>query len=696
MLLEQPALIGPLRLKNRVLMAPMGTNFGTTDGFGSDRDTRYYAERARGGVALVTTEAMNVSADARNHRRSMCAFHDRYIPGLAAIATAVHQHDALAVAQLNHRGRLLRRSVLNMRPVGPSAGTHPATGEPVHALRVDEIHAITRDFLDCAKRLVRAGFDGVELHAGNGYLFQQFLSPRVNRRDDAYGGSLDNRMRLLLDTVSAIRGELPGLPLLVRISASECAEGSYGEDEAVLLAQALERAGVAAISVSAGSNETPALSRYAIQPPSFPRRFLEPYAARLKASLGIPVIAAGRIVTPEEAEAVLTAGSADFIALGRALLADPHWCAKAFGWLETPIRECIACNVCLERLSQERDVACVQNPLVGTEFESLERLEPTRISASDIAAEQLVGSPLSPGALRAPGPLSGPQGTRNSSNEAQSGPGTSGRRLRVLVLGAGVSGAEAARMAARAGHHVEIGDAAPRAGGQMPLALAAPHKKEVAAVWRYRRDELDRLAVPIRLDASVTEPDIRRWAPDVIFVATGARPRPVDWGDALPVPVHQACDVLLDPSRIAADATVTIVGGGMVGAETADLLVARGVRVTVVERGPTIAPEMARSNRYDLLSRLEQGGAMLLTDSIVQGTANGKLRLSSGGVERCLDPGDAVVVAIGPEPNRDVVPVVEASGVPYELIGDCNRPGDFLSGIQDAQMAALALEHWRS
>ena len=651
MLLQTPGAIGPLRLKNRVLMAPMGTNFGTTDGFSSDRDTRYYAERARGGVALVTTEAMNVSADARNHRRSMCAFHDRYIPGLAAIASAIHQHDALAVAQLNHRGRLLRRSVLDMRPVGPSAGTHPATGEPVAALCVEEMHAITRDFVACAGRLWRAGFDGVELHAGNGYLFQQFLSPRVNHREDAYGGSLDNRMRLLLDTVTAIRDTLPELPLLVRLSVSECADGGYAEDDAVMVARALERAGVAAISVSAGSNETPALSRFAIQPPSFPRRYLEPYAARVKSAVGIPVIAAGRLVTPEDAEAVLAAGHADFVALGRALLADPHWCAKAFGHVTTPIRECIACNVCLERLSQERDVACVQNPLLGSEFESLERLEPT------------------PGG---------------------------GRSLRVLVLGAGVAGAEAARVAARMGHVVEIWESASCAGGQMPLALAAPHKSEVAAVWTYRAAELARLDVPVRVDRTATADEMRRWAPDVVFVATGARPRLLPWTDGLRVPVHQAWDVLLDPGRIAAGAVVTVIGGGMVGAETADLLVARGVRVSLVEMGPAIAPEMARSNRADLLARLEHGGAMLLTGSRVNGVVDGQLILARVGGDTRVDPGDAVIIAIGPEPNRDVLPEVEAAGVRYELIGDCNRPGDFLSCIQDGQMAALALERWRS
>src|SRR5580704_1065381 len=208
MLLEQPGTIGPLRLKNRVIMAPMGTNYGTTDGFSTDRDTRYYAERARGGVAMIVTEAMNVSAGARNHTNSLCVFHDRFVPGLAAVVGAIHDNGALAVAQLNHRGQLLRRSVLGMEPVGPTAGRHPATGEPVRALRVDEIHAIQRDFLDASRRLWRAGYDGVEIHAANGYLFQQFFSQRFNHRDDAYGGTLENRMRLLLETIRMIRDEL--------------------------------------------------------------------------------------------------------------------------------------------------------------------------------------------------------------------------------------------------------------------------------------------------------------------------------------------------------------------------------------------------------------------------------------------------------------------------------------------------------
>lgn len=653
MLLQEPGTIGPLRLKNRVIMAPMGTNYGTSDGFSTDRDKRYYAERAKGGVAMIVTEAMNISAGARNHNNSLCIFHDEFIPGLHAVVRAIQENGALAVAQLNHRGQLLRRSVLGMDPVGPSAGKHPATGEPVRALRADEIHAIERDFMHAARRVWRAGYDAVELHAANGYLFHQFFSPRFNRREDAYGGSLENRMRLLLETVRLIRNELPEFPLMVRISATEYADGGYSEEEVIALARALEHAGVVAIDLSGGSNETPLMSRYCIQPPSFPRRCLEPYARPFKHALSIPVIIAGRIITPEDAEAVLQAGSADFISLGRALISDPHWCLKAFGEVDAPIRACISCNICFERLSLERDVACVQNPLVGTEFETLECLEPAvgraRLPVSEVR--------------------------------------------RILVIGAGVSGAEAARVLAGLGHVVEIWEKAETAGGQMPLALAAPNKADVSGVWTYRMAEIERLGVPIRFRTAVTAETIRGYAPDLVFIATGARPRELPLKLDLGIPVLQARDVLLNPGAIAPGARVTIIGGGEVGIETADLLATRACHVTVIEIQANVAPEMARNNRIDLLARLEQSGTVILTETFIESVVDGQFVLARRGETTHMAPGDVVVVAIGPEPNRDVLPAVEAAGAPYVLVGDCNRPGDFLTAIRDASMAALAVNH---
>jgi len=649
MLLNEPGLIGPMRLKNRIIMAPMGTNYGTTDGFATDRDKRYYAERARGGVAMIITEAMNISPGARNHNNSLCVFHDAFIPGLSAMVEAIKAHDVYTVGQLNHRGQLLRRSVLGMEPVGPTGGTSPATGEAVRALRTDEIRGLERDFLDSARRLRTAGYDAVEIHAANGYLFHQFFTRRFNQRTDAYGGSVENRMRFLIETVDLIRDRLADFPVLVRVSATEYIENGYTEDEIIALVQALERAGVAAIDASGGSNETPVLSRFCIQPPSFPRRCLEPYTRLLKSALQIPVIIAGRIITPGDAEAILQAGSADFISLGRALIADPHWCLKAFGQIDAPIRPCISCNVCFERLSLERDVACVQNPLVGTEFESLEALEP-----------QLV-----------------PPGARPLK--------------RVLVVGAGVSGVEAARVAAARGHVVEVWEKEAVAGGQMPLAVAAPDKAEVSAVWTYRADALNRLGVTIRLAAAVTAETIRAFAPDVVVVATGARSRSLPATLAVGVPVVQAWDVLLHPEAIGSAATVTIIGGGIVGLETADLLTARGCRVTILEMGERVGAEMARNNRFEVLARLERGQARILTGARVDEVTTGRLVVDRRGEQLVVDPGDVVIAAIGPEPNRDVVPAIEAAGVPYVLVGDCNRPGDFLTAIRDASMAALAV-----
>jgi len=651
LLMAQPGEMGPLRLRNRIVMGPMGTNYGTGDGLSTERDKLYYAERARGGAAMIITEAMVVSAGARNHRNSLCIHHDRFVPGLAAVVEAIHGGGALAVAQLNHRGGLLRRSVLGMEPVGPSDWTHPGTGEPIRGLEEREIRAIQADFLASARRAWEAGYDAVELHAANGYLFHQFFTGRINRRTDAYGGSLDNRMRLLTETVDLIRSELPDLPLMVRVSATEYVEGGYPEEDIIALCRALERAGVIAIDLSGGSNESPALSRYCIQPPSFARRFLEPYARPIGDALTIPVIMAGRVIDPEDAEGILQAGSAQFVAVCRALVADPHWTAKALGEIPAPIRKCISCNVCFERLTLEQDVSCVANPMVGTEFETLELAEPQLAEPAPEAA-----------------------------------------RRRVLVLGAGVAGVEAARVAAGRGHAVEVWECADRAGGQVPMAVAGPDKADVNGIWTYRWPQMAALGVPVRLRTEATAERIRTFAPDLVIVATGARARPLPMLADAPCPTVHAWEVILDPARIPAGSAVTVIGGGLVGLETADLVMERGCKVSVLEGLPTVAAGMARNNRHDLLERLERGGVTWTTGTMVEGFEGGDLLLRSGERHWTMPAGDVIVHAVGPVPNRDVLPAVEAAGARHVLVGDCDRPGSFLEGIRDAWMTALAVE----
>lgn len=656
MLLAQPGSIGPLKLKNRVIMAPMGTNYSTSDGYSTERDKLYYAERARGGVAMIMTEAMVVTEHARQHNNSLCCYHDRFIPGLASIVEAIKKHDCHVFGQLNHRGALLRRSVLNMEPVGPSPWTNPNTGDAVRPLSVAEIVEIQELFVAAARRLWQAGYDGVEIHAANGYLFQQFFTARINKRTDEYGGPIENRMRLLLETVNRIRDALPELLLMVRLSASEFTPDGYSQADIITLAQALERAGVVALDLSGGSNESPQLSKYCIQPPSFPRACLAPTAKPIKQSVSIPVLVAGRLVDPADAEAVLASGSADFVSVGRALYADAHWCLKAFGEVRAPIRKCIACNVCFERLTLEKDVSCVQNPALGTEFEALEFSEPQLFPERQAAAA-----------------------------------------YRILVLGAGVSGIEAARVAAGRGHDVEVWESSDHPGGQIDLATAAPDKMEVEPVWSYRWEELSAMNVPVRTGVLATAGAIRAFAPDRVIVATGASPQPAPFDVSRlskRVAVHHAWDVLRNIELLRPGSCITIVGGGMVGLEVADLLVTKQCAVTVIEMLPALAPGMARNNRMEVIDRLNAAGVTVWLETKIVDARDEILVVSDrDGSERELACGDAVVLANGPKANREVVAAVIEAGVPYSLIGDCAAPGDFLSAIRDAWMVGLGIEN---
>ncbi|HET7158062.1 MAG TPA: FAD-dependent oxidoreductase, partial [Burkholderiales bacterium] len=541
----------------------------------------------------------------------------------------------------------------NMEPVGPSAWKNPNTGDAVRPLDVAEIAEIQKLFVQSARRLMQAGYDGVEVHAGNGYLFQQFLTPRINKRIDRYGGSFDNRARFVMETIDRLKNELPDFPLIVRLSASEFTEGGYPADEIIELSRRLERAGVAALDISGGSNESPQLSKYCIQPPSFPRGCLAPYAKPIKEAVSIPVFVAGRLVDPADAETVLAEGCADFVSVGRALYTDPHWCLKAFGEVKAPIRQCIACNVCFERLTLEKDVACVHNPMIGTEFEALEYAEPHLF------------------------------------------PSTS-RPQRVLVLGGGVSGFEAARVLAGRGHDVAIWEQAACVGGQIPLAIAAPDKREVAPVWSYRLQEVVRLRVPVTCNVAATAKAISDFAPDFVIVATGARPRPCPFDVTRldeRIRVSHAWDVLAKPDSLLRSSRATIIGGGMVGIETADLLGERGVGCTVVETLHDIGSGMARNNRMELIERVTARGTRILKDTRVVDAAGKELVLE--GADRAttrLDIGDFLIVAIGPAPDREAAPLCEEAGVAYALVGDANNPGDFMTCLRDAWMVALSVD----
>ena len=327
----------------------------------------------------------------------------------------------------------------------------------------------------------------------------------------------------------------------------------------------------------------------------------------------------------------------------------------AFGKVDAPIRQCIACNVCFERLTLEKDVACVHNPVIGTEFEALEYAEPHLFPAR-----------------RTPQPR------------------------RVLVLGGGVSGFEAARVLAGRGHDVAIWEKAQDVGGQVPLAVAAPDKHEVEPVWTYRVDELETLGVPITCSAAVTAETIREHAPDFVIVATGARPRPCPFDVTkvdTPIRVAHAWEILTTPADLPVGSLVTIIGGGMVGIETADLLSVRGVRCTIIETLPGVAENMARNNRMELIARIGARGTRILTGTRVLSAAGAELVVeSAAGEVTKIAIGDVLIIAIGPAPDKEAAQVCEEAGVPYALIGDAQQPGDFLTCLRDAWLVALSLD----
>jgi pyruvate/2-oxoglutarate dehydrogenase complex dihydrolipoamide dehydrogenase (E3) component len=267
----------------------------------------------------------------------------------------------------------------------------------------------------------------------------------------------------------------------------------------------------------------------------------------------------------------------------------------------------------------------------------------------------------------------------------------------VLVLGAGVSGVEAARVLAARGHAVEIWEKAARAGGQMPLAMAAPDKHEVEPVWSYRWEELEMLGVPVKYNTQATAACVRERAPDFVVVATGAAPRPCPFDTTRlyrRIQVTHAWDILLAPQRVAAGSAVTIVGGGMVGIETADLLSARGVRCTVVETLREIAAGMARNNRMELIERVQARGTRILTEARVIDASDAGLQLQSpDGATSKVEIGDFLIIAIGPAPDRDAARACAEAGVPFASVGDASTPGDFMSCLRDAWMVALSVDH---
>lgn len=632
--LFQPGKLGTMEVKNRIVMPPMATGYASEDGAVTDRLIAYYEERAKGGPGLIIVEISCIDAPVgRGLARQISIDSDTFIPGLARLASAIKRHGARAAIQLHHAGRQTSSRLTGFKPVAPSP-IPGREGEVPKELAVDEIKRLVACFAEAACRAREAGFDGVEIHGAHGYLVSQFLSPLSNKRQDEYGGSVENRARFLIEVIRAIRSRMGrDYPVWCRLSAVELnVEGGITLEETKVVAKLAEEAGADAIHVSAhavGVARRPPMAQQ-------PGAFIE-YAEAVKRVVSVPVIAVGRI-TPEVGEEALRQGRADFIAMGRQLLADAHTVEKiADGRLED-IRPCLRCFYCLDSVGRRRGngVGCTVNPTLGKEREW-----------------------ASPPA---------------------------GKKKRVVVVGGGPGGMQAAIVAAQRGHEVVLFEQAAELGGQLILAAKPPFKDTIEAYRQYLVAQVNKLGVEVRLKQEFTPDLLSELKPDVVILASGVKPFIPD------IPGIKGKNVLLAGQVLSGAETgerVVIIGGELVGCETALYLLDRGKKVTIMRRGTRLATKVNRSVREPMIERLHVKGATVLTGVEYEEITDDGVVVRDSEGKRRLVVADTVVVAAGAVPNDGLAKLLKGRVPRLVRVGDCVAPRGIREAVEEGYRAGL-------
>ncbi len=630
--------IAGLTLKNRLFMAPMVRNYADERGHMTPRYLAHLHRIAHGGVGAMILEASFVSREGRGFRNELGLHDDSVIPGLRQAAELVHAQGARLGIQLFHAGRQTSLQVTGEQPLAPSAIPCPLMNELPRALNPDEIRTLVDAFGAAAARAQAAGLDFVEIHAAHGYLITQFLSPFSNRRTDGYGGNVKNRRRFLDEIITSVRARVGNnFPVTIRVSADEMVPGGLTLADTAELAVWLEGRGIAAIHVSAG-NYASYTRGYMIPPMAIEDAPLVHYAAAVRKQVKIPVIAVGKLRTPALAEAVLANGQADFIALGRELLADPDWPRKAQAGKAETIHRCIACNQsCISRLFDQRDVWCTVNPECGREREFAEH--------------------------------------------------PSARKLRkLLVVGGGPAGMQAAHYAAGSGLQVILCEAQPQLGGQLLAAGAAPYRPGWHELLEGLRSGLQRLGVEVRLNTHVDRKYVEREKPFALVIATGAQPVRPQIPGVNDMYVVTARDVLEGHST--AVGSVLVAGGGCSGAQTAEYLARAGHAVTLIEAEGDIAADAPLDDRTLLLSRLRALKVNILSHTRLLSIENQVVHLMVDG-ETTQMAFDTVVLCLGARSENQLEQDVLGLVPHVFTVGDAVRPRKVTEAVIEGALAGL-------
>jgi len=635
--LFEPLKIGNLELKNRIVMAPMVTQFTNVDGTVSDRMVEYYARRARGGVGLVIVEMAAVEKGGIAVSNQLRIDEEKYWEGLKRLASRIQAEGAKAALQIHHAGRQTSTLVSGSKPVAPSPIASPLIGEEPEELSREEIQALVKKFAEAAGRAKELGFDAVEVHGAHGYLVCQFLSPQSNRRQDEYGGDLQGRSRFAREIIRSIREKVgTEFPVFFRFSAEEHVAGGLTVEEAPAIARLAEKAGADTVHVSAGCYGA---FQWVVQPMSLPRGCLVEAANRVRQSVNIPVVAVGRINDVHLAEAVLEDRKADLIAMGRPLIADPDLPRKAAEGREREIRKCLACNECIgEVFFRAHPLVCSVNPEVGREKDWDER-----------PAEA---------------------------------------KKRVLVIGGGPGGMEAARIAALRGHEVSLWEKENRLGGKLTFASSIPTRQELRNLIEYETGALEKVGVRVSLKKVGDIDSIREFNPQAVIVAVGALPKIPNIPGIGCRNVHLAEEILKGLRSVGG--SVVILGGGNTGCECALFLLERNVeKILVISRGDKLARSIEPLTRAGMLRSLRQRGVSFLLSTEVLSIEDGHVmvRESNKGVQRI--PADHVVIARGYEANPGWEEKLKGIDSRVFSIGDCLEPRKILQAVQEGARAGF-------
>ncbi len=636
-----PGAIGQLTLKNRFVLAPMGSGMADNEMI-TEEFIRYHVARAKGGVGMNTIEYTAVHPTTRNPSIPSI-YEDRFIPGMKRLTDAVHAAGGKISTQLWHAGRQTSSQITGLPLIAPSAIPNVAYRE----MPVEMDHAVIQEIVEAfgaaALRAKQAGFDMVELHGASGYLLNQFMSPYSNKREDEYGGDLVKRTRFCTEVIQSIKRHAGAdFPVSYRLTIEEFVPGGLVPEDFMEIAPILEAAGADVLHVTSGLFET---VHKTIAPLEVAPGFNAGYTARLKKLLRIPVMVVGRINDPAVAERIIAEGQADFVALGRTLIADPEFCIKAEEGRVDEIIKCIGCNQsCVGGQRPDRELAghngpvCLRNPVTGRE----DRFDDK--------------------------PTQNPK--------------------KVLVAGGGAAGMTAALHLQNRGHQVVLCESSASLGGQLFLAGQSPSKGEMAESALQMGRTVVRSGVEVRLHTPVTSSLIEALRPDEIIIATGSEPfvpniPGVESGHV--VTAHAVLRKEVEPG-----CRTAIIGGGLVGIEVAELLVSQGKEVVIVEMQDEVAKELVHTRKIFALDFIARHEIPVYVNTRCVSIGEGEITLEKEGSQFKLEHMDTVVLATGSRSRNELAAVVQASGIPYHVIGDALKPRKALEAIYEgAEVAQL-------